>query len=504
MAIITGTGGDDLLQGGIESDTINGLDGRDTIDGFLGADSLNGGNGDDVFRFSTVVFSNQTSARGRIEGGEGLDTLDLVGAPGAQITPINPGAYQLQVGSQLYDVYSVERIVTGSSKDWVQLTNISYSVEVHLGAGDDFVSGGSAADILFGGPGNDQLYGEGGADWIYGGDGADTAYGQAGDHVFMEGGDDTVTVFRESGGVTPTQGELDGGAGNDFLETTLNFTTDLQTQSTFSGNTFYTLRGFENVSVWNFGGLASTVYGDAGANLLTVVARADDGGIGVLFDGRGGADTLNGSRGADTLRGGDDNDRVEGRDGADTISGDAGDDLLLGGAGDDRLDGGSGSDTVSFEDILTGSIVVNLAAGTAGGAAGADLLSGIETRAGAMAPTRSRAMTEPTASRALPAGTRSSAKGGMTSFSAGRAMTWSSAASETTGSSARAATTFWAGAPGTTSSTAERATTPSMATKGSTNSRAATAPTGSTAGPTTTNWSGERVATLSLARVETI
>ena len=121
-------------------------------------------------------------------------------------------------------------------------------------------------------------------------------------------------------------------------------------------------------------------------------------------EGRGGGDTiagdwgddlLDGGGGDDLLNGGDDNDRLEGGEGRDSLHGDAGwdwlyggagkdalhggadDDVLEGGTGADTLDGGDGADMASYADA-DGAIAVDLAAGRARGAAGADVLAGIE------------------------------------------------------------------------------------------------------------------------------
>jgi len=49
MALITGNGGNNYLDGTIGDDTIYGLDGNDTLVGNAGTDSLVGGNGDDRY-----------------------------------------------------------------------------------------------------------------------------------------------------------------------------------------------------------------------------------------------------------------------------------------------------------------------------------------------------------------------------------------------------------------------------------------------------------------------
>ena len=74
---------------------------------------------------------------------------------------------------------------------------------------------------------------------------------------------------------------------------------------------------------------------------------------------------------------GDGADVLTGNAAANTLSGGRGDDTLTGGGGGDVLDGGSGSDRVSYG-TAGSSVVVDLAAGTASGGEGSDVLVGIE------------------------------------------------------------------------------------------------------------------------------
>ena len=79
----------------------------------------------------------------------------------------------------------------------------------------------------------------------------------------------------------------------------------------------------------------------------------------------------------ENARGGSGNDMMIGNHVANVLDGNAGDDMLVGGLGNDTLNGGAGSDTASYAGA-TGSVIVNLTAGTALGADGNDTLSSIE------------------------------------------------------------------------------------------------------------------------------
>lgn len=69
---ITGTKGDDVLDGSVGDDDIRGRDGNDIITTGQGTDRVNGGKGDDFIAVTGI--GNKT-----IDGGQGNDTLELKG-----------------------------------------------------------------------------------------------------------------------------------------------------------------------------------------------------------------------------------------------------------------------------------------------------------------------------------------------------------------------------------------------------------------------------------------
>src|SRR4051812_24304424 len=86
---ISGTHGDDLLDGSSQSSTIqaggliiNGNAGNDVIKGGTGADILNGGDGNDTI-FGDLPDLVGAGGNGKIvwDGGKGSDTLDLSALP---------------------------------------------------------------------------------------------------------------------------------------------------------------------------------------------------------------------------------------------------------------------------------------------------------------------------------------------------------------------------------------------------------------------------------------
>jgi Ca2+-binding RTX toxin-like protein len=173
------------------------------------------------------------------------------------------------------------------------------------------------------------------------GGGADFLSVRGSSSVFGEAGDDDFILFGAMSAAT--SGVVDGGEGTDRLTLSTGFTFDLATGIARGGDATYAVSGFERF-IATTNGATSTILGNDAANSFEVSFFGNDGRAGVVFDGRGGADSLSGSVGADTLSGGDGNDSIDGR---------AGDDLIDGGLGNDFMIGGAGNDTYvvsSFDD----------------------------------------------------------------------------------------------------------------------------------------------------------
>jgi len=113
-----------------------------------------GGSGNDRF---VVGLSNEV-----IDGGDGIDTLDLSGLN--QKMTVNLADPSQNTGAGVAgDVYlGIENIIGTAFRD--QLTG---------NGADNMLSGGGAHDVLNGGSGNDTLVGGHGRDTLIGGDGAD-------------------------------------------------------------------------------------------------------------------------------------------------------------------------------------------------------------------------------------------------------------------------------------------------------------------------------------------
>jgi Ca2+-binding RTX toxin-like protein len=312
---VDGTAHDDVLVGDDAVNRLYGGDGNDQIDGGLGADALSGGNGDDLFRFTRLVAARQGPV-GSIAGGDGLDTIDLsaVGASllGARYSGATPVGLSLAVGGQSFNVDGIERIRFGDGNDYLRpWSGYASPLEIHAGGGSD--------DIVVDGSGT----------------------------LYAEDGDD-IAVLAGGFGTVPVTGLLDGGAGNDELQLTTGFDVDLATGTAVVGLFSYTIAGFERIHAGVYQGRSTTVRGSAADEQFDVASAFDDGSVGVVFNGRGGNDTLTGGKGSDTLDGGD------------------GDDLFIASGGADTLIGGAGFDTLSFAGRTT-SVSVQLNLSTAGG-----------------------------------------------------------------------------------------------------------------------------------------
>lgn len=258
-------------------------------------------------------------------------------------------------------------------------------------AGNDVISGLGGNDTLIGGVGNDTLYGGEDDDTLSGGADNDVINGGTGnDSVDGGAGDDTLTDGRGFDTV-------DGGTGTDtfYRDLAADFTAQswLPIVDLVAGrfydpaddpSLFDTLLNIENVQL--VGDFDMSITGDGNGNVLQSDLGDDTviGGSGsdTLISGAGN-DSLEGDLGNDLLQGGDDNDTLNGGFSADTLEGGSGDDLLIGGYGDDSIDGGTGSDTADYTGF-GGNITVNLNDGTGQytGAAGTDILTGIENLVG--------------------------------------------------------------------------------------------------------------------------
>jgi Ca2+-binding RTX toxin-like protein len=390
------------LSGGIADDSFNGNFANNTLAGDLGSDVLNGGNGDDLLLgdgrinvdangvITTFLDSGAAGGNDSLSGGNGNDTL--------------------------YGGAGRDNLSGGNNND-----------TLYAGDGNDFLSGGTGDDLIDGGAGIDRasfFHSDAAAGGIAvnlnivgpqntGFNGVDTLVGieQVSGTPFNDTliGDDNDNWLWGSGAIlngitSPTNNDtIDGGGGNDLITVStgnhiltggtgidtlmfnepnsitlgVNVSLALQGSAQDTGQGSWTLDGFENLS----GAVADDVLtGDANANIL---------------GGSLGNDVLSGGAGNDSLYG--DGEFGIDNQGSGTgpiaffadattryVGGFGGNDTLEGGDGDDQIFGGSGVDTASYASA-GGSVQVFLYGGGSGeafGAAGYDLLDGIENLTG--------------------------------------------------------------------------------------------------------------------------
>ncbi|MDH4170003.1 MAG: PQQ-dependent sugar dehydrogenase [Acidimicrobiia bacterium] len=217
--LVCGGGGGDTINGGLGADTVYAEDGDDIVYGQDGDDQLHGGTGNDTL----LGFGGNDIAW----GDAGDDVLN--GGVGDDVLFGHGGQDQLfgQAGVDVLLGGADDDLITGSDDpDWI-LGEDGDDV-LNGGAGNDGITGGSGDDVIYGGAGDDRapflntsgLVGDGGADLIFGQLGADIVRGGPGNDRLW-GNEEPDTVFGGSGDDTinggPADDSIDGQAGSDTL-----------------------------------------------------------------------------------------------------------------------------------------------------------------------------------------------------------------------------------------------------------------------------------------------
>ncbi|MFT3883688.1 MAG: calcium-binding protein [Gemmatales bacterium] len=280
--------------------------------------------------------------------GDNLDNNIVISRDAAGKLLVNGGAVSIKGGTPTVANTTLIQVAGQGSNDQLTLSEVNGALPrafLFGGAGNDVLTGGSAADQLFGQAGNDTLLGKGGDDMLFGGDGNDTLTGGVGnDQVFGEAGNDRMiwnpgegSDLNEGGAGTDTV-EVNGGNGAESFTATPNGTRvrfDRITPAPF----FIDIGTSENL-VLNMNGGDDSFTGSNG--LATLMALTVDGGTG--------NDTITGGDGIDNLFGGDGNDFINGGRGNDVVLMGAGDDTFVWNPGDgsDKVEGQDGADTLQF------------------------------------------------------------------------------------------------------------------------------------------------------------
>jgi Ca2+-binding RTX toxin-like protein len=214
---ISGTAGNDTINGTAQGDTIFGLGGNDTLNAGAGDDVLHGGEGNDTLRGE--------EGDDRLYGGVGNDML--FGLTGDDVLDGGLGADRMSghAGDDIYWVDDAGDFVTESVSDGndTVMASIHYSVADRINvenvtlvgeadlnatgnAAANILTGNSGANILSGAAGHDTLRGAGGDDRLDGGAGNDVLEGGGGADTYVFGNGYGHDVIVDAGGLA---GEID-------------------------------------------------------------------------------------------------------------------------------------------------------------------------------------------------------------------------------------------------------------------------------------------------------
>ena len=193
---LSGGLGDDQLNGGGSADTLNGNDGNDILLGVGGGDTLNGGDGDDIL--------NGGAGDDTLNGGNGVDTAEYAGP--VQNFIIRTGGVgnvvlaQDNAGNEGRDVAQTIEVMRFNGVDYTLVWDTSGGANNAVNG----VGGQAGNQLVFGMNGADTLYGGDGSDILVGGFGNDTIFGGAGNDFIFHNSDETGRDI------------IDGGDGTDY------------------------------------------------------------------------------------------------------------------------------------------------------------------------------------------------------------------------------------------------------------------------------------------------
>jgi Ca2+-binding RTX toxin-like protein len=420
---VSGTAGNNLLEGGAGSDTLSyatAVSGV-TLDLALTTAQATGGAGTDtVSSFENLVGSsfNDTltgnasanvidggGGSDLLDGGSGTDTLSYASASGGVAVNLGLTTAQVTGGSGTDSITNFENL-TGSGYDDI-LTGNAGNNTLTGGAGADLLDGGVGSDLVDGGTGVDTLTYQSATGGVTlslalttaqatGGSGSDTVKNV--ENLLGSAFNDTLTGTSGSNVLDGGAGSdvLDGGTGTDTLSyasagSSIKLSLALTTAQVTGGSGSDTVKSFENL---RGSGFNDTLTGSSGSNVIDGGAGSDvlDGGSGtdtLSYQSASGGVTLDISLITAQLTGGSGTDTVKNFENLlgsrfnDNLTGNAGNNVIEGGAGYDILDGKGGTDTVSYQSA-TSAVTVDLSftVAQATGGAGTDTMIDFENLLG--------------------------------------------------------------------------------------------------------------------------
>ncbi|WP_145288461.1 FG-GAP-like repeat-containing protein [Rosistilla oblonga] len=409
LAVITGTGGSDILEGTTSADTISGNGGNDIILG--GVDLIDEGN------FNSSATTTQSGVSTSNSGWDvDAGPVDFLGADSGIDLPNDPNDSNLRAvdlkdaaisrdvsgltAGQIYnlaffmaadgeatqslDVSAVGGTVetksvtmpsgnTLANIDWqAQLYTFTATATTHTIRFASTSGTSSAGPIIAAvrlvhnnaSDGNDSLSGGGGIDLILGGGGADSLYADDDNQIDLVdggGGGDYYYIYSNN---TPDTYRDSGASGNDYLylstasAATYNIADEFSQAQTGidtiydTYSTSYTTQlgrsSHGTARNWDFTGITIQYIEQihGGRQDDTITFDYSSTGAPTLVYGNGGNDTITTGNGNETIYGGDGDDTINAGGGDNTIRGEDGDDNITTGNGNDIIYGGTGADTI--------------------------------------------------------------------------------------------------------------------------------------------------------------
>ncbi len=345
---ITGGAGNDTLEGGIGNDTMSG----GAIATYSGSDSIDAGGGNDLIvqtLYQTVndtiiggadidkLTVTQSSALAGLDNRTQVVTVELLSGLGANFsyTISDASAFDADTTGVTIDGDAL----TSTEALAFSATNLTRSITILGGAGNDTIIDGGGNDSIVTNAGNDSITLSGaGANTVSSGSGTDLIILGAGTD-WVDAGNNNDTVV---GGANVTVADtLDGGADIDLLT----ISNDNSTDDLNNVTRFETIRLAAGQSYQYVIGDGSLFDQDTVA--VTVDAQALGAGDAINFD------ASNLDRSITILFGAGDDTIYGGNGTSDSINAGGGDDLIIMSNqlnGTDSIDGSSGFDYLTFSD----------------------------------------------------------------------------------------------------------------------------------------------------------
>jgi len=328
--MLTGTGGNDTIQGFWTDDVLTGGKGDDTLIGHDGDDTYaySRGDGNDTIIESGGSGTYTGAADKLVFGDINASEVSLV-RNGNDVTVVvdesavgvgDGGSILLKDSLANFFGAGVESVVFADGTTWTRADMRQKVLAEATTSGDDTIVGFESGDLLDGGAGNDTLIGNQGNDIIIGGTGNDDLQGGGNDDTYIFGrGDGQDRIFDQD----PTQGNID----------TLQFNSDVAPSDIIlsrsaNGGSDLILRIAGTTDQVTISGYLG---GSNSWNQIEQIKFADGtvwtyrDVFAVLNSGTSGNDILYGDELGNVLAGGVGNDYLEGRSGGDTYVFNAGD-----------------------------------------------------------------------------------------------------------------------------------------------------------------------------------